>query len=82
LRRTTARYGNKIAILHPDGTVTWYAPHVGLRAHQRLREGRRRHRPDRSTGNTTGPHLHLEVRPHNGAPVPPLTWLREHGVKV
>ena len=35
-----------------------------------------------STGNTTGPHLHLEVRPHNGGPVPPLTWLREHGVKV
>ena len=35
-----------------------------------------------STGNTTGPHLHLEVRPANGDPVAPLTWLREHGIKV
>ena len=35
-----------------------------------------------STGNTTGPHLHLEVRPHDGDPIPPLTWLRQHGIKV
>jgi len=35
-----------------------------------------------STGNSTGAHLHLEVRPSPDAPVPPLTWLRRHGVKV
>ena len=34
------------------------------------------------TGNTTGAHLHLEVRPHDGPPVPPLTWLRAHGVRI
>ena len=28
-----------------------------------------------STGNTTGPHLHLEVRPDGGAPVDPYDWL-------
>jgi murein DD-endopeptidase MepM/ murein hydrolase activator NlpD len=74
-------YGNKIAIQHPDGTVTWYA-HMSafvvtsgnVKAGQVIGK-------IGSTGNTTGPHLHLEVRPGNGDPVPPLTWLREHGLK-
>ncbi|WP_431983577.1 M23 family metallopeptidase [Streptomyces qinglanensis] len=35
-----------------------------------------------STGNSTGPHLHVEVRPHGGDPVDPLPWLRDKGVKV
>ena len=33
-----------------------------------------------STGNTTGPHLHLEVRPGAGDPVDPLSALIAHGV--
>ena len=33
-----------------------------------------------STGNVTGPHLHLEVRPGAGDPVDPFTALLEHGV--
>lgn len=33
-----------------------------------------------STGNATGPHLHLEVRPHGEDPVDPMPWLREHGM--
>lgn len=32
-----------------------------------------------STGNSTGPHLHLEVRPSGGAPIDPLDWLRSVG---
>ena len=35
-----------------------------------------------ATGNVTGPHLHLEVRPGGGDPVDPLPWLRDHGVSV
>ncbi len=31
-----------------------------------------------STGNTTGPHLHLEVHPHDGGPIDPEAWLPEH----
>ncbi len=75
-------YGNKIAIEHPDGTVTWYA-HMSefLKTSGTVRAGEAIGRIG-TTGNTTGPHLHLEVRPGNGAPVPPLTWLREHGVRV
>jgi murein DD-endopeptidase MepM/ murein hydrolase activator NlpD len=75
-------YGNKIAIEHPDGTVTWYA-HMSefLKTSGTVKAGDVIGRIG-TTGNTTGPHLHLEVRPGNAGPVPPLTWLREHGVKV
>lgn len=33
-----------------------------------------------STGNSTGPHLHLEVHPGGGEPVDPMSVLLEHGV--
>ena len=35
-----------------------------------------------STGNPTGPHLHLEVCPGGGDPVNPRSWLAEHGVNL
>ena len=75
-------YGNKIVIQHPDGTVTWYA-HMSafIKTSGAVKAGEVIGRVG-STGNTTGPHLHLEVRPGGGDPVPPLTWLRAHGVKV
>lgn len=75
-------YGNKIVIQHADGTVTWYA-HMSafVRTSGLVKAGDVIGRVG-MTGNTTGAHLHLEVRPHDGAPVPPLTWLRAHGVKV
>ena len=33
-----------------------------------------------STGNSTGPHLHLEVRPGGGEPIDPMTWLQTSGL--
>jgi murein DD-endopeptidase MepM/ murein hydrolase activator NlpD len=74
-------YGNKIAIQHPDGTVTWYAHLSAFLQSSGVVEAGDLIGRIGSTGNTTGPHLHLEVRPHNGAPIPPLTWLRQHGLK-
>lgn len=32
------------------------------------------------SGNTTGPHLHLEVRPDGGAPIDPNAWLMAHAL--
>lgn len=74
-------YGNKIVIRHPDGVVTWYA-HLSafVRSSGSVRAGEVIGRVG-STGNVTGPHLHFEVRPRGGAPVSPLTWLREHNVR-
>jgi murein DD-endopeptidase MepM/ murein hydrolase activator NlpD len=75
-------YGNKVVIQHPDGSVTWYC-HLSdfLMTEGPVKAGDIIGRIG-STGNTTGPHLHLEVRPNPDVPVPPLTWMRAHGIHV
>ncbi|WP_227870423.1 M23 family metallopeptidase [Streptomyces otsuchiensis] len=35
-----------------------------------------------STGNSSGPHLHLEVRPGGGSTIDPLSWMRNNGIQV
>lgn len=75
-------YGNKIVVEHEDGTLTWYC-HLSsiLRASGPVKAGDVIGRVG-STGNSTGDHLHLEVRPSPDVAVPPLTWLRQHGVEL
>ena len=74
-------YGLRTIVTLPDGTEVWYchqssvmvstgdqvgvADPIGLVG---------------STGNSTGPHLHLEVRPGGGEPIDPMAWLREAGL--
>jgi murein DD-endopeptidase MepM/ murein hydrolase activator NlpD len=75
-------YGNKIAIQHAGGLVTWYA-HLSafeIKLGAKVAAGQLIGRVG-STGNTTGPHLHLEIRPTADVPVDPLPWLRAHGIK-
>ena len=74
-------YGWLVRLQHADGTVTAYAhmsrilvsgTHVGA-GEVIGRVG--------STGRSTGPHLHFEVRTA-GLAINPLSWLRRHGVDI
>jgi murein DD-endopeptidase MepM/ murein hydrolase activator NlpD len=74
-------YGWRVIIRHSDGTETWYC-HLSSFAVRggTVQPGEMIGRVG-STGNSTGPHLHFEVR-QNGVAIPPLAWLRAHGVRV
>ncbi|MEU1347431.1 M23 family metallopeptidase [Streptomyces sp. NPDC005795] len=73
-------YGNMAIVTAADGTETWYC-HLSS---TRIRSGSVKagdviaHSGD--SGNSTGPHLHFEVRPGGGAAIDPLPWLRSHNV--
>ncbi len=56
-------YGNYIVIQHPNGTKTLYAHHSKLlvKAGQKVKKGQQIGKVG-STGHSTGPHLHFEVR--------------------
>jgi peptidoglycan hydrolase-like protein with peptidoglycan-binding domain len=68
-------YGNLIVIQHRLGFQTWYAHLAGfsVRSGQSVAGGVRIASVG-STGRSTGPHLHFEVR-QNGTPVNPLPYL-------
>ncbi|WNI17353.1 M23 family metallopeptidase [Actinacidiphila sp. ITFR-21] len=73
-------YGNMAIVTAPDGTETWYC-HLSS---TKIRSGKVKAGDviafSGNTGNTTGPHLHFEVRPNGGAPIDPLPWLLAHGL--
>ncbi len=78
-------YGNAIVIKHADGLYTQYAhlSRIDVKVGQVVSAGQHIALSG-NTGNTTGPHLHFEVRttPNYGSAVNPVTFLRAHGVKV
>ncbi|MEU6403498.1 M23 family metallopeptidase [Streptomyces sp. NPDC046985] len=74
-------YGNMLILTAKDGTQTWYC-HLSryqastgtvVKAGEPIAYSG-------NSGNSTGPHLHFEVRPAGGPPVDPLPWLRSHGL--
>nr|WSX50208.1 M23 family metallopeptidase [Streptomyces sp. NBC_00974] len=71
-------YGNMVILTAPDGTETWYC-HLSS---AKIRSGKVKAGDviaySGDTGNSTGPHLHFEVRPGGGAPIDPQAWLRSH----
>ncbi|GJF29581.1 hypothetical protein KNE206_22810 [Kitasatospora sp. NE20-6] len=76
----SAAYGHLAIVTAADGTETWYAHLSGYRVRSgAVRAGEVVARSG-ATGNTTGPHLHFEVRPGGGAPVDPLPWLLARGL--
>ncbi|OEJ93408.1 transglycosylase family protein [Streptomyces thermolilacinus] len=76
-------YGYQIVLRHDDGKYSQYAhlSALNVRAGQTVSSGQRIARSG-STGNSTGPHLHFEVRtgPGYGSDIDPLAYLRRGGV--
>jgi murein DD-endopeptidase MepM/ murein hydrolase activator NlpD len=70
-------YGNKIVIHHEDGTETWYCHQSSFEVTSGSVSAGQVIGYIGSTGNSTGPHLHLEVHPGGGDPINPLVWMRE-----
>jgi murein DD-endopeptidase MepM/ murein hydrolase activator NlpD len=73
-------YGNMVIVTHDDGTQTWYChmSSIAVSPGESVDPGSTVGYVG-MTGNTTGPHLHLEVHPGGGAAVDPYTYLQERG---
>lgn len=74
-------YGNMAIVTAKDGTETWYC-HLST---YKVASGTEVKAGDPiafsgNSGNSTGPHLHFEVRPGGGSAIDPLPWLRSHGL--
>lgn len=70
-------YGNWVEVRHADGTSSRYG-HLdkrGVKVGQEVDQGARLGTLG-STGRSTGPHLHFEIRDAQGRPVDPLKHIR------
>ncbi|WP_171166468.1 M23 family metallopeptidase [Streptomyces sp. I05A-00742] len=80
-----AAYGNAIVIKHDDNTYSQYAhlSSVAVQVGQTVTTGQQIGLSG-STGNSSGPHLHFEIRttPNYGTSVEPLGVLSAHGEKL
>ncbi|MGW0861472.1 peptidoglycan DD-metalloendopeptidase family protein [Streptomyces koelreuteriae] len=78
-------YGNAVVIKHGNGTYSQYAhlSKVTVNVGQIVKTGQEIAKSG-STGNSSGPHLHFEIRTtaNYGSAVDPVKFLRANGVKV
>ncbi|CAL9620680.1 transglycosylase family protein [Streptomyces sp. enrichment culture] len=78
-------YGYQVVLRHDDGRYSQYAhlSAISVKAGQGVAAGQRIGRSG-STGNSTGPHLHFEVRtgPEFGSDIDPVAYLRAGGVRI
>ncbi|MTE19785.1 peptidoglycan DD-metalloendopeptidase family protein [Streptomyces sp. TRM43335] len=75
-------YGYRVVLRLDDGTEIWYCHLSSMTVTSgKVTTGDVIGRVG-STGNSTGAHLHLEVRPGGGAPIDPLAWLRDKGQSI
>ncbi|MEG3627984.1 transglycosylase family protein [Streptomyces poriticola] len=78
-------FGYQVVVRHTDGRYSQYAhlSAISVRDGQSVGAGQRIGRAG-STGNSTGPHLHFEVRtgPGFGTDVDPVAYLRAGGVRI
>lgn len=78
-------YGRYVVITHSGGTETWYA-HLeafapSIRVGVDVTTGQLIGYMG-STGNSTGRHLHFEVRPAGARPVDPVPWMSAQGANL
>ena len=75
-------YGNKTVVTLEDGTEIWYCHQTSYLVDEgdTVRAGEVIGSVG-STGNSTGPHLHIEVRPGGGDPVDPYEAMLVHGLQ-
>ncbi|AVZ74051.1 peptidase M23 [Streptomyces lunaelactis] len=78
-------FGIEIVVQHPGGYYSQYAHLAAVTVDQgeQVLTGQWIGQAG-TTGNSTGPHLHFEVRltPYLGSGVDPAAWLRERGVRL
>ncbi|MDQ0715242.1 murein DD-endopeptidase MepM/ murein hydrolase activator NlpD [Streptomyces luteogriseus] len=78
-------YGNAVVIKHGNGTYSQYAHLSKVTVHvgQIVKTGQEIAKSG-NTGNSSGPHLHFEIRttPNYGSAIDPVKFLRAKGVKV
>ncbi|WP_405389548.1 M23 family metallopeptidase [Streptomyces sp. NBC_01102] len=76
-------YGYHTVLVLDDGTEVSYSHQssMDVTAGQKVSTGDTIGRVG-STGNSTGPHLHLEVHTAGGSAVDPMSWLRGKGLTV
>jgi murein DD-endopeptidase MepM/ murein hydrolase activator NlpD len=74
-------YGNKTVLTLDDGTEIWFCHQTSIYVSvgERVNGGEVIGTVG-ATGNVTGSHLHLEVRPGGGGPVDPFQAFVEHGI--
>src|SRR5437879_425119 len=80
-----AAYGNAMVIKHGNGTYSQYAhlSRIDVKVGQVVATGQHIARSG-NTGNSSGPHLHFEIRTsaNYGSAVDPVAFLRSKGVTV
>ncbi|OII64061.1 peptidase [Streptomyces sp. CC53] len=78
-------YGNAVVIKHGNGTYSQYAhlSKIDVKVGSKVKTGQLIARSG-NTGNSSGPHLHFEIRttPNYGSSVNPASFLRSEGVSI
>ena len=74
-------YGVLVKIRYWDGTTSYYAHMSGISvADGDIVEPGDVVGQSGNSGHSTGPHLHLEIHPDDGAAVDPAVWLADHNI--